>query len=258
MIHSGIHITDLFTFPAEVMASMMSRRLSRCVFSRFHQRAPICSPVALFQRHPLTRLQRPQQDQDFERLRIRHYCQGHRFLSTNTNVADDTKWETCGDRLSVTIGEEVLTLPFLWLRDHCRCKQCYNHDTNQKNILIQNQDANIRPEYINVSGSELTLLWPDGHSTSYQLPWLKLNSFPGARSEKVPKVLWDKQVLPQCDLPRVQFDEFVSEEAGLRTLLRSLLQYGIGLVDGVPADLEGTRTVAERVCFVQVRLNTAV
>ncbi|XP_033122591.1 trimethyllysine dioxygenase, mitochondrial-like [Anneissia japonica] len=55
-------------------------------------------------------------------------------------------------------GDDALKIPYVWLRDHCRCSECYSHDTNQRNfdafktdiqdesptdIQIDNQSINI-------------------------------------------------------------------------------------------------------------------
>lgn len=175
----------------------------------------------------------------------------------STNPAALTAVTSTEDYLELNLGSRTLTLPYLWLRDHCRCNVCYNHKTNQKNILIQELDPDIRPEKVEIAdsgnGEELSITWPGGHMTQYRLPWLQINAYPGPSDEKVVKRLWNKDVLSTKEqLPRVDFEELVKSDEALKELLESLLKYGVGLVDGVPATLEGTQTASERVCFIQV------
>lgn len=35
-----------------------------------------------------------------------------------------------------TDGDKSLKLDLLWLRDHCRCEKCYDHETFQRKVNI--------------------------------------------------------------------------------------------------------------------------
>lgn len=65
-------------------------------------------------------------------------------------------------QLSSLQGEDSLQVPglnvnldFFWLRDHCRCAQCYNQDTNQRKLDIRKIPLNIRPLSTKVNGDQL-------------------------------------------------------------------------------------------------------
>ena len=104
-----------------------------------------------------------------------------KFMSSQTRPAIVEK----DSLLTLELCSERFELPYLWLRDHCRCNTCYNHSTNQKNILSQDLDHDIRPSQVTLADDLLTLTWPDGHVTSYTLSWLRINSYPGPKEEKV-------------------------------------------------------------------------
>lgn len=61
------------------------------------------------------------------------------------------------DSLSLRYGHYHLDLPYVWLRDHCRCDVCYNHKTCQKNIDNYDLDLDISPTQVAFDGTVLTL-----------------------------------------------------------------------------------------------------
>lgn len=61
------------------------------------------------------------------------------------------------EELSVRYGHYHLDLPYVWLRDHCRCDVCYNHQTCQKNIDNFELDLDIRPTEVSFDGTVLTI-----------------------------------------------------------------------------------------------------
>ncbi len=40
------------------------------------------------------------------------------------------------DLVELNLDDKRLTFDPLWLRDHCRCDQCYNHTTFQRKLKI--------------------------------------------------------------------------------------------------------------------------
>lgn len=64
--------------------------------------------------------------------------------------------------MSLEVEEQFLSVPglktkldFFWLRDHCRCPKCYNHDTNQRRIGIRDIGLDIRATSSEVKGDQL-------------------------------------------------------------------------------------------------------
>lgn len=53
--------------------------------------------------------------------------------------------------------EEPLTLNNLWLRDHCCCAKCYNHETKQRKIGFLDIPIDIKPSHFSIDGNELQI-----------------------------------------------------------------------------------------------------
>lgn len=67
-------------------------------------------------------------------------------------------------RMSVVIGEQQLSIfngntsssfYYFWLRDHCRCDACYNHETFQRKSDIGGIDIDIKPNNWNLAEDKL-------------------------------------------------------------------------------------------------------
>ncbi|KAK8724899.1 hypothetical protein OTU49_010965 [Cherax quadricarinatus] len=77
------------------------------------------------------------------RLVRRPYC----------SVSVDTKVLECGAQVELHHPRwpHSLYLPYLWLRDHCRCPLCYNHKTHQRIYDVNDINLNIRPAAVSTT-----------------------------------------------------------------------------------------------------------
>ena len=41
--------------------------------------------------------------------------------------------------------------PGVWLRDNCQCPKCYSKEAGNRILLMENLDANVKPEKVCVS-----------------------------------------------------------------------------------------------------------
>ncbi|MBN3323634.1 TMLH protein, partial [Atractosteus spatula] len=141
---------------------------------------------------------------------------------------------------------------YVWLRDHCRSASCYNAKTNQRNLDTANVELAIRPSKTRVDEESLFLTWPDGHVTRYSLAWLAENSYEGQKQNAVqPRVLWNAEIYTSAEVPSVSCENFMNSDQELKKFLKNFLLYGIAFVEDVPATLEATETVAQRVSLIR-------
>lgn len=52
---------------------------------------------------------------------------------------------------------EPFTVNNFWLRDHCCCSECYNHDTKQRKIGLLDIPIDIKPSHYSIDGNELQI-----------------------------------------------------------------------------------------------------
>ena len=78
-----------------------------------------------------------------------------------------------------------------------------------------------------------------------------ISFFAFLETSKTTKKLWTAATMNEKLLNFIPYDEFMHHDSGVKSLMESLLQYGIGIVAPTPADELSTRQVVERVCFIQ-------
>ncbi|KJE91176.1 hypothetical protein CAOG_002350 [Capsaspora owczarzaki ATCC 30864] len=82
----------------------------------------------------------------------------HGKAPTFVNVSVDTH----NNMISIQAGgSEQVLFSTLWLRDHCRCSDCYNSQTNQRSLDTYKLPPSLLPESIRVvDGAKVVIQWP--------------------------------------------------------------------------------------------------
>ncbi|XP_047463875.1 trimethyllysine dioxygenase, mitochondrial [Mugil cephalus] len=141
---------------------------------------------------------------------------------------------------------------YVWLRDHCRSASSYDSSTNQRNLDTGSIDLAIRPDSTTVEDGHLVLTWPDGHVTKYSLSWLADNAYEGKKQGTVqPRILWNSEIYKKVNVPSAKWDTFMSCDNELKKFLQNYLLYGFAFVDDVPATVEATEAVTQRVSLIR-------
>ncbi|XP_040005570.1 trimethyllysine dioxygenase, mitochondrial [Xiphias gladius] len=156
------------------------------------------------------------------------------------------------DCVVLNYGGTPLHFNYVWLRDHCRSASSYNSNTNQRNLDTGSVDLTIRPDNTTVEDGHLVLTWPDGHVSRYSLSWLAENSYERKKQSTVqPRILWNSDIYKNANIPSAKWDTFMSCDDELKKFLQSYLLYGIAFVDDVPATVEATEAVSQRVSLMR-------
>lgn len=88
--------------------------------------------------------------------------------------------------------------------------------------------------------------------SKFSLDWLATNTYEAKKQGVVqPRVLWNADIYERADVPTASWEVFMSCDAELRKFLQSYLLYGIAFVDGVPATVEATEAVSQRVSLIR-------
>lgn len=67
---------------------------------------------------------------NYRQFHNRASCQCQNKILNKTGSSIDTNQHG----VLLNYGDYHLDLPYLWLRDHCRCSTCFNYETFQKNV----------------------------------------------------------------------------------------------------------------------------
>ncbi|KAA8587188.1 hypothetical protein FQN60_001024 [Etheostoma spectabile] len=139
--------------------------------------------------------------------------------------------------LVLNYGGTAMHLNYVWLRDHCRSAASYNSSTNQRNLDTGSIDLDIRP---------------GGHVSEYSLSWLAENSYEGKKQSTIqPRILWNSDIYKEANIPSAKWDTFMSCDDEVKKFLQNYLLYGIAFVEDVPATVEATEAVTQRVSLIR-------
>ena len=139
---------------------------------------------------------------------------------------------------------------FDWLRDNCPCTKCKHPEYDQR-LLTTLEDP--LPANIDVEGSDdaVEVEWRDGHRSQYPYSWLLANSYchNNVTKETGEKkiTLWDGNSMAALNSPEVNYNDILTDDDKLLTLLRNIYQYGFCFVLDTPLTTEAMVKAASRV-----------
>ncbi|XP_068615736.1 trimethyllysine dioxygenase, mitochondrial-like, partial [Brachionichthys hirsutus] len=182
--------------------------------------------------------------------KLRHFPGRRRTQSCSSSASATV--QSLGDCLALDYGGTSMRLNYVWLRDHCRSAASYDSNTNQRILDTASIDLSIRPVHAAVRDGHLVLHWPGGHESKYSLSWLAENSYETQKQRAVqPRILWSSDIYKKANIPSAKWDAFMSSDEELKKLLQNYLLYGIAFVENVPATVEATEAVANRVSLIR-------
>eukprot|EP00164_Ancoracysta_twista_P000665 GFYU01000882.1.p1 GENE.GFYU01000882.1~~GFYU01000882.1.p1 ORF type:complete len:498 (-),score=111.93 GFYU01000882.1:105-1598(-) len=137
----------------------------------------------------------------------------------------------------------------IWLRDHCRCPECYHAGTQQRLLDTYEIPLDIQPETVRVVRAEdakytdavsqstewlLQLTWPDGHVTEYPAQWLQQRCDARAPAPAT-RTLWTAQDMSgRMEEMGQRYEDVVGDSQAFRNWLENIDEYGFALMKDAP------------------------
>ena len=168
----------------------------------------------------------------------------------------DVRIEADSAAIAWTDGHQV-TVPLLWLRDHCPCPKCLHPETRQRLSDTVAFDVALTARRISIAANapELEIEWSGdvAHASSFDAAWLReatrLSPMPAPQP-----YLWDDARL-NGRVPHVAYEALMapgdSGERVLKDWLEQIERFGFAFVEGVPATPEATQAVARRPAYIR-------
>ncbi|XP_072024289.1 gamma-butyrobetaine dioxygenase-like [Amphiura filiformis] len=150
-------------------------------------------------------------------------------------------------------GHVVGTYPFVWLRDNCRCCECYHPTSRNRVITMADLDVDIVPVAADVIGETLNIKWPDGHLSPFPISWLKEFQFSNTIEDPVSAPvcqLWGKEMKDK--IPRFPFADVISNDKSLYEWLEALQIYGLAIITDGPKKPGAILEIGKRVSFLKM------
>ncbi|HVT50657.1 MAG TPA: trimethyllysine dioxygenase [Dongiaceae bacterium] len=165
----------------------------------------------------------------------------------------DVKIEGDTVKLAWADGHRV-SVPLLWLRDHCPCPACLHPETRQR-LSDSFVGADVAARRISFAANDpaLEIEWQGGHLSRFEDAWLRANTrLRTAATEQ--RELWDEAALGDAT-PQVEYAALMAAGADgdrvLKDWLEQIERLGFAFVEGVPATPEATQAVARRAAYIR-------
>ncbi|KAI8623827.1 trimethyllysine dioxygenase [Xylariaceae sp. FL1651] len=143
-------------------------------------------------------------------------------------------------------------LPYIWLRDNCRCSTCINQDTRQRNFSTFELPEDIKPAELETTEDGLKIHWShDSHESFYT--WDFLNSYI-KRDRPEPEPLDIEYFAAEGHRnPSIAYNEFEGDDTRAVGRLTDLIKRrGFAFVTGVSTkSAQSTETLLKKIAFIR-------
>ena len=154
-------------------------------------------------------------------------------------------------------NNSVNRYPFVYLRDNCRCSECFHESSLQRTFdTVGGLDLKILSEKIEVShdGEQLVITWSDSHVSVFDSEWLHSRLLKDSEHSGNERSIlnregvefWNAEKL-QDKIPTSDFQELLQDDLALFQWLKSLHSVGIALVTNTPLQVGQVEKLCERV-----------
>ena len=156
-------------------------------------------------------------------------------------------------------NNSVNRYPFAYLRDNCRCSECFHQSALQRSFdTVGKLEPSILPQQYEVTsdGKEIAITWPDGHVSVFDSDWLysrRLSDGKERPSSEIPLnkqgvEFWNAEML-QGKISKSDFHEIADDDRALFDWLNDLHCYGIALVTNTPLKVGQPEKLCDRVGY---------
>ncbi|XP_030377609.1 trimethyllysine dioxygenase, mitochondrial-like [Scaptodrosophila lebanonensis] len=147
---------------------------------------------------------------------------------------------------------KILEVDELWLRYHCRCVDCVDADTKQRRYNLFDLPATVKASKLSYkSDQQLLVEWSDGHKANYDIDNIynsQLDALISRRTSSTIHTPWNgNTILKHEQNLRFSLSALINNDDVVKSLVTSLVRYGIVFIDGVPPTPTMTEIAIRRV-----------
>jgi len=126
---------------------------------------------------------------------------------------------------------EKLEFAKIFLRDHCRCSECFNANSNNRLLEPYTIPLDVTPTNIQISEQSLEISWSDNHTSTYSFEYLRTVQRGLDQDVRYIKpTLWKVGDLKDGELPRYDLAEVVEDERTMWRWFLDLKKLGITIL----------------------------
>ena len=124
---------------------------------------------------------------------------------------------------------------FSWLRDNCRCSDCWHPQAQERLFDALAITSELIPSAVRKDSEGTLIIDWDGHESIYDPVWLRQHCYSASERARrlVAPTLWNSTLA--ANPPKVSYESIMSGDAGLANWLKLISEYGFALMHGGPA-----------------------
>ena len=182
--------------------------------------------------------------------------QTHRYMSTRTVMESKEKLKIYEDhaRGSITVAWNDGTeseYANIFLRDQCRCPQCYNSNSNSRLLEPYTLPLDITPNntVVDEVDRSLRVSWSDGHKSTYSFDFLKNVNSQSRLDDDVRymnPILWKAERFQRNGFPTYAMSDVIGNEESMLDWFIDLKRIGATVLTGAGDKLGALDTIKEK------------
>ncbi|MFT4518510.1 MAG: gamma-butyrobetaine dioxygenase [Halioglobus sp.] len=132
---------------------------------------------------------------------------------------------------------------YFWLRDNCSTS--WDSVTQERIFDIIAEPDDLRPQNAWLTDEQLEIVWPNGHTSRYDLSWLKRWHFKENHGDLAvrARLPWYADHYP--NMARFQYTSLINNSAIVADWAEVLLDEGIALIEDMPNTDDALQTLCE-------------
>ncbi|XP_033125945.1 gamma-butyrobetaine dioxygenase-like [Anneissia japonica] len=149
-------------------------------------------------------------------------------------------------------GEQSKKYPYVWLRDNCRCRECYHELSSQRLLQFSDLDIDVEANNIHFTDDGTAVIdWSDGHKGIYPLSFLEGEKFPAFSDplRQLNKELWGSEL--QGAIPTFQFSDVMTNDDALLGWLTVLHTKGVAILQNADTAPTEVKKIGDRVAYLR-------
>lgn len=170
--------------------------------------------------------------------------------------------------------EQPLRVCSFWLRDHCRCSNCYGDTLQRKGSITdipldveatelktENENLLVKCEYFFCVFLLSLHYWfwllicvvagSDGHESSYNILELNEQLMSKTKPSIVTPFHWSAADITESDYAQVTLNDYLCNDDVAKNVVASLIKFGFAFIKNVPANLQSTEIAVRRLFPIQ-------
>lgn len=139
-----------------------------------------------------------------------------------------------------------VSLPWMWLRDHCQCSSCFTATAQRECDVFIGWD-NFRWEeiFVDTDTAGLIIRWQDNHKSYFSYDWL------GKMLNIENSVAVDERIYWTNDFPSLDYRNVLDTDIGLKQLVESIAQVGVCKVTGATPSQTEAAQLMQRIAYLR-------